>query len=231
MVPLTNKKDHWLIKAVMVVMLALVAFWAVFYFCVDRAQKSDLPDGISLMPVQINEIYPDWLYFEASPGDTLTSDFYVWNGYEDDVVVNLGALDATDDSTLEDFQVKAVQDEQLGIGGWAKVQLSYLDVKSEQKETVPFHITIPEGTPYGTYTGVVYASYSPDSEDASFKTIYQSGLRVIVLVTETPAQVSMINASLWMLPQISLTYFTVSVMITMGGMMSLVMAYYRSNAQ
>jgi hypothetical protein len=216
---------RWIIKAAVVLVLALALFWAVFYFCVDRAQKNDMPDGVSLSPVQVNEVYPDWVYFEARPGDTLEGDFWVWNGYEHEAAVNLGSLDVIDGSTLEDFQLKAAQDDQLGIGGWTKVQLSYLDLDSEQEKSVPFHLTVPEGTPYGTYMGAVYASYSPDAEDATFRTIYQSGLRVIVLVTDNPAEVSMINASVWSLPQISLTYFTLSVMITLGGMMTLGTAY------
>ncbi len=221
-----SNNSRWLLKMSLIVLLALAFFWVIFFFCIEKANDNNLPDGVSLMPVHVNDVYPSWLYFEVEPGEVVDSSFLVWNGYEETAKVDLGSLDAVLNATLEDFELKIVQDEQVGIGAWAQVEVPNVLLDARSQAEVHFVMTIPENAEEGTYLGAVYGSYSPEvSVDSPFKTIYQNGLRVIVNVTNDPQEVSMIGANVSMLPQVALTYFSVSVMITIAGLMSLVTAY------
>ncbi len=185
-----------------------------------------MPNGISLMPVEVNELYPSWIYYEAQPGETINTSFFVWNGYEEIAEITLGALDSQEEATLEDFQIKTTEDEQVEIGEWAQIPIIATTIESRTSEEIPLQIVIPEDAELDTYLGAVYANYvSETSLDSPYKMVLQNGLRVIINVTDSPREVNAVGTNLWTLPQLSLTYFSVSVIITLGGFLSLLLVY------
>jgi len=142
--------------------------------------------GVALSPVNVNEVYPDWLYYELKPGETINDQFSIWNGYNQKVNLKLGALDAKDNSTLENFQLTSeYNDEQKTIGKWVNVTPS-LELNSEEFTEISFILSLPENTKEGEYWGALYADYEPEQGNAQFRTVVQTGLRIILKVTNTP---------------------------------------------
>ncbi len=197
-------------------MVLFVVAWGVLFGVINGMYHHRLPKGISVMPVNVNEVYPSWLHYQMEPGDSLQDSFLVWNGYSFPVELTLGALDARDTATLEQFELTSEYDDaQEEIGHWVTVRHSSITLDRKTFTEVPFDLMLPDDVQEGEYWGAIFTDYSPDGQSGPIKTVIQTGLRVILVVSDEPQNVSIIGTQTGKTPFGSLMLpFYFSVIIT-----------------
>lgn len=95
--------------------------------------------------------------FTVAEGQTVNSTVVVRNQSKTAITVNMYAADGAK-TDLGALTLVQPYDEQKGIGAWTTLEETTVSLEGDAQETVNFSITVPAGTPPGTYAGGIAAA-------------------------------------------------------------------------
>ncbi|MEV6400582.1 DUF916 domain-containing protein [Streptomyces sp. NPDC051907] len=98
-----------------------------------------------------------YFYLSADPGTTLTDQVTVSNKTAAPLTFRLYAADAYNTERDGGFAVRTRQEQQRGVGAWAKPDRDKVTVPPHRSITVPYTLTVPEGAEPGDHPGAIVA--------------------------------------------------------------------------
>lgn len=168
-------------------------FIASGYFFTTLTYADENLKSVAILPMNMNELKPDWLLYELSPGDTLSDEVLVYNPNRKTAMnVEIGVADAIYTVTGDFALLDSNDPRNLYYSKWVKFSETKFALMPNEWKIVSFDLSVPEDAPLGKYEGGLVATLRA-SENEAYASLssavdvdYRVGLRLYLDLKEDP---------------------------------------------
>lgn len=157
---------------------------------IAQTQQQPDTDSFNFVIANPNTVDPKRFIFEIKPGASATDSVILKNSAEVPLHFSLYGADATQ-TNQGSFALKTKDEPRAEVGKWISFDQGEITLQPGQVQQVGFTVSVPAGTPEGSYSGGLAAEkVSASTSNPNILIAVRIGLRLDVKVTSNPQPVT-----------------------------------------